>query len=163
MTIGNEYLQNNLKMYLLHQNSIKYDEEHKGEYISLELVDYFVISYIDIYGEERTNYYRENHHTTKEEYEKLVKKVNPHIRITGQYITARKPITYRCQKCGFDGEILIDDKLEWYCPNCGNRDHDTLNVARRTCGYIGSNFWNKGRTQEIKERVLHVDNKDCDE
>ena len=65
-----------------------------------------------------------------------------------------------CQKCGFDGEILIDDDLEWYCPNCGNRDHDTLNVARRTCGYIGSNFWNKGRTQEIKERVLHVDNKD---
>ena len=68
-----------------------------------------------------------------------------------------------CQKCGFDGEILIDDNLEWYCPNCGNRDHNTLNVARRTCGYIGSNFWNKGRTQEIKERVLHIDNKDdCD-
>ena len=65
-----------------------------------------------------------------------------------------------CQKCGFDGEIQIDDDLEWYCPNCGNRDHATLNVARRTCGYIGSNFWNKGRTQEIKERVLHVDNKD---
>ena len=65
-----------------------------------------------------------------------------------------------CQKCGYDGEILIDDNLEWYCPNCGNRDHNTLNVARRTCGYIGSNFWNKGRTQEIKERVLHVDNKD---
>ena len=65
-----------------------------------------------------------------------------------------------CQKCGYDGEILIDDNLEWYCPNCGNRDHDTLNVARRTCGYIGSNFWNKGRTQEIKERVLHIDNKD---
>ena len=64
-----------------------------------------------------------------------------------------------CQKCGYDGEILIDDKLEWYCPNCGNRDHNTLNVARRTCGYIGSNFWNKGRTQEIKERVLHIDNK----
>ena len=51
---------------------------------------------------------------------------------------------------------LIDDELEWYCPNCGNRNHDTLNVARRTCGYIGSNFWNKGRTQEIKERVLHL-------
>ena len=69
-----------------------------------------------------------------------------------------------CQKCGFNGEILIDENLEWYCPSCGNRDHDTLNVARRTCGYIGSNFWNKGRTQEIKERVLHIDNKDdCDE
>ncbi len=65
-----------------------------------------------------------------------------------------------CQECGFDGEILIDDDMEWYCPNCGNRNHDTLNVARRTCGYIGSNFWNKGRTQEIKERVLHLDNKD---
>ena len=66
-----------------------------------------------------------------------------------------------CQKCGFDGEILIDEDLEWYCPNCGNRDHKTLNVARRTCGYIGTNFWNKGRTQEIKERVLHIDNKDA--
>ena len=64
-----------------------------------------------------------------------------------------------CQECGYTGEILIDDNLEWYCPNCGNRDHNTLNVARRTCGYIGTNFWNKGRTQEIKERVLHVDNK----
>ena len=64
-----------------------------------------------------------------------------------------------CQKCGYTGEILIDDDLEWYCPNCGNRDHATLNVARRTCGYIGTNFWNKGRTQEIKERVLHIDNK----
>ena len=64
-----------------------------------------------------------------------------------------------CQKCGYTGEILIDDNLEWYCPNCGNRDHNTLNVARRTCGYIGTNFWNKGRTQEIKERVLHIDNK----
>ena len=64
-----------------------------------------------------------------------------------------------CQNCGYDGEILLDEDLEWYCPNCGNRDHTTLNVTRRTCGYIGNNFWNKGRTQEIKERVLHVDNK----
>ncbi len=63
-----------------------------------------------------------------------------------------------CKACGYTGEILIDDNLEWYCPNCGNRDHDKLNVARRTCGYIGSNFWNKGRTQEIKERVIHLDN-----
>ena len=67
-----------------------------------------------------------------------------------------------CQKCGYTGEILIDDDLEWYCPNCGNRDHNTLNVARRTCGYIGTNFWNKGRTEEIKERVLHIDNKVAD-
>ena len=66
-----------------------------------------------------------------------------------------------CQKCGYTGEILVDDNLEWYCPNCGNRDHNLLNVARRTCGYIGTNFWNKGRTQEIKERVLHIDNKAC--
>ncbi len=65
-----------------------------------------------------------------------------------------------CQACGFDGEMKIDDKFDWYCPNCGNRDHDKLNVARRTCGYIGTNFWNKGRTQEIKERVIHLDNKD---
>ena len=67
-----------------------------------------------------------------------------------------------CQECGYEGEILLDDDLEWYCPNCGNRDHDKLNVARRTCGYIGTNFWNKGRTQEIKERAIHIDNKDAD-
>ena len=66
-----------------------------------------------------------------------------------------------CQACGYNGEILLDEKLEWYCPNCGNRDHDKLNVARRTCGYIGTNFWNKGRTQEIKERVVHLDNKEA--
>jgi len=65
-----------------------------------------------------------------------------------------------CQVCGFDGEMQIDEQYEWYCPNCGNRDHDKMNVARRTCGYIGTNFWNKGRTQEIKERVIHLDNKD---
>ena len=64
-----------------------------------------------------------------------------------------------CQVCGFDGEIQIveeDNKLVWECPNCGNRDQSKLNVARRTCGYIGSQFWNQGRTQEIKERVLHL-------
>ena len=68
-----------------------------------------------------------------------------------------------CQKCGYDGEMKIDDNMDWYCPNCGNDDHSTLNVARRTCGYIGTNFWNKGRTQEIKERVIHLDNKDLEE
>ena len=67
-----------------------------------------------------------------------------------------------CQNCGYSGEILLDDDLEWYCPECGCRDHNKLNVARRTCGYIGTNFWNKGRTQEIKERVIHIDNKDAD-
>ena len=64
-----------------------------------------------------------------------------------------------CQKCGFDGEIRIvkdDGKLVWECPNCGNRDQDTMNVARRTCGYIGTQYWNQGRTQEIQERVLHI-------
>ena len=67
-----------------------------------------------------------------------------------------------CQVCGYEGEILLDEDLEWYCPECGNRDHDKLNVARRTCGYIGTNFWNKGRTAEIKDRVIHIDNKDAD-
>ena len=64
-----------------------------------------------------------------------------------------------CQACGFDGEIRIvedDGKLVWECPNCGNRDQDTMNVARRTCGYIGTQYWNQGRTAEIKERVLHL-------
>ena len=64
-----------------------------------------------------------------------------------------------CQKCGFSGEIqtVIDEdkKIVWECPQCGNRDENTLNVARRTCGYIGTQFWNQGRTQEIRERVLH--------
>lgn len=64
-----------------------------------------------------------------------------------------------CQVCGYDGEIQIveeDGKLVWECPKCGNRDQSKLNVARRTCGYIGSQFWNQGRTQEIKDRVLHL-------
>ena len=61
-----------------------------------------------------------------------------------------------CQVCGYDGEIKIDENMNWYCPNCGNRDQHKLNVARRTCGYIGSHFWNYGRTQEIKERVVHL-------
>ena len=64
-----------------------------------------------------------------------------------------------CQVCGFDGEIQIveeDGKLLWECPNCHNRDQDKMNVARRTCGYIGTQFWNQGRTQEIQERVLHL-------
>lgn len=61
-----------------------------------------------------------------------------------------------CQECSYDGEIKIDEHMEWYCPNCGNRDQHKLNVARRTCGYIGSKFWNFGRTQEIKDRVIHL-------
>ena len=66
-----------------------------------------------------------------------------------------------CQRCGFDGEIeIVDDengKLVWRCPKCGNIDQSTMNVARRTCGYIGSQFWNQGRTQEIRDRVMHLD------
>lgn len=65
-----------------------------------------------------------------------------------------------CQCCGYDGEIEIvkDDKGEliWKCPNCGNTDQNKMNVARRTCGYIGTQFWNQGRTEEIKDRVLHL-------
>ena len=65
-----------------------------------------------------------------------------------------------CQVCGYDGEIEIqedpDGKLVWTCPQCGNRDQSKMNVARRTCGYIGTQFWNQGRTQEIRDRVLHL-------
>ena len=65
-----------------------------------------------------------------------------------------------CQVCGYDGEIKIVDennKLIWECPNCGNRDQNKMNVARRTCGYIGVNFWNSGRTEEIFQRFVHLD------
>lgn len=61
-----------------------------------------------------------------------------------------------CYECGFSGEMKIDKELNWYCPNCGNDDRDKMQVLRRTCGYLGDNFWNKGKTQEISERVLHL-------
>ena len=61
-----------------------------------------------------------------------------------------------CQKCGFNGEITINDKMEWECPQCHNKDQATMNVTRRTCGYLGENFWNVGKTKEIKSRVLHL-------
>ena len=61
-----------------------------------------------------------------------------------------------CQDCGFDGEIIINDNMEWECPQCHNKDHSKLNVTRRTCGYLGENFWNAGKTKEIKSRVLHL-------
>jgi anaerobic ribonucleoside-triphosphate reductase len=61
-----------------------------------------------------------------------------------------------CHICGYDGEILINDNNEWECPQCGNKDHDKMNVTRRTCGYLGENFWNIGKTKEIKSRVLHL-------
>ena len=61
-----------------------------------------------------------------------------------------------CHVCGFDGEIIVNDDLEWECPNCGNKDKNKMNVTRRTCGYLGENFWNEGKTKEIKSRVLHL-------
>ena len=65
-----------------------------------------------------------------------------------------------CECCGYSGEIrIVEDesgKLVWECPNCGNRDQNMMSVARRTCGYIGTQFWNQGRTQEIRDRVLHL-------
>ena len=61
-----------------------------------------------------------------------------------------------CHECGFDGEIIINEKKEWECPNCGNKNHSKLSVTRRTCGYLGENFWNVGKTREIKARVLHM-------
>ena len=61
-----------------------------------------------------------------------------------------------CHICGFDGEIIINDNGEWECPNCGNKDHSKMTVVRRTCGYLGENFWNAGKTKEIKQRVMHL-------
>ena len=61
-----------------------------------------------------------------------------------------------CHVCGYDGEIMIDENLDWYCPNCSNKDKSKMNVVRRTCGYLGENFWNKGRTEEIKNRYVHL-------
>lgn len=75
-----------------------------------------------------------------------------------QYAEFNTKLDY-CMACNYEGEMLIDDNLEWYCPNCGNRDKDLMNVCRRTCGYLGENFWNEGRTEEIKDRVMHLDNK----
>lgn len=83
-----------------------------------------------------------------------------HIYETIMYAEINSKSDY-CMQCGYDGEIQIVEeksgKLVWECPNCGNRDQDKMSVARRTCGYIGTQFWNQGRTQEIKDRVLHVD------
>lgn len=61
-----------------------------------------------------------------------------------------------CHECGFEGEIGINANLEWECPNCGNKEQTKMNVIRRTCGYLGDNYWNKGKTKEIKNRVLHL-------
>lgn len=72
-----------------------------------------------------------------------------------QYAEFNTKLDY-CQVCGYEGEILCGDDLRWYCPNCGNRDTDRMNIVRRTCGYLGENLWNEGRTDEIRNRVLHI-------
>ena len=71
-------------------------------------------------------------------------------------VTDKGYYTNSYQDCGFDGEIMINDNMEWECPQCHNKDHSKLNVTRRTCGYLGENFWNAGKTKEIKSRVLHL-------
>ena len=83
--------------------------------------------------------------------EQLVKYIYDNI----QYAEFNTKSDY-CQKCDFDGEIIINDDNEWECPNCHNKDHDTMNVVRRTCGYLGENYWNEGKTKEIKNRVTHL-------
>ncbi|MBQ7863665.1 MAG: anaerobic ribonucleoside-triphosphate reductase [Lachnospiraceae bacterium] len=83
--------------------------------------------------------------------EELVKYIYDHI----QYAEFNTKSDY-CHECGYDGEIKINDQLEWECPQCGNKDHAKMNVTRRTCGYLGENFWNVGKTKEINSRVLHI-------
>lgn len=83
--------------------------------------------------------------------EELVKFIYDNI----QYAEFNTKSDY-CQVCGYDGEIIINDKLEWECPQCHNKDHNKMNVTRRTCGYLGENFWNVGKTKEISARVLHI-------
>ena len=84
--------------------------------------------------------------------EKVVKFIYDNI----QYAEFNTKSDY-CMECGYDGEIIINDDNEWECPQCGNKNHSTLSVTRRTCGYLGSNFWNAGKTKEIKARVMHFD------
>lgn len=83
--------------------------------------------------------------------EELVKYIYDNI----QYAEFNTKSDY-CHECGFDGEIIVNDDLKWECPNCGNHDHARMNVTRRTCGYLGENFWNVGKTKEIGSRVLHI-------
>ncbi len=83
--------------------------------------------------------------------EELVKYIYDNI----QYAEFNTKSDY-CQVCGYDGEIIINDDMEWECPQCHNKDHNKMNVTRRTCGYLGENFWNVGKTKEIKSRVLHI-------
>ena len=88
--------------------------------------------------------------------EELVKYIYENV----QYAEFNTKSDY-CHVCGFDGEIIINDDNEWECPNCGNKDKNRMNVTRRTCGYLGEHWWNEGKTKEIKERFVHLDNM-CD-
>lgn len=99
------------------------------------------ISYIEI----------PNMRNNLEALEEIVKYIYDNI----QYAEFNTKSDY-CHVCGFDGEIRINDQLQWECPQCGNRDHAKMNVTRRTCGYLGENFWNVGKTKEISARVLHI-------
>ena len=83
--------------------------------------------------------------------ETMVRYIYGHI----QYAEFNTKSDY-CHVCGYDGEILINGDMEWECPQCHNKDHRRMNVTRRTCGYLGENFWNDGKTREIKSRVLHL-------
>lgn len=84
-----------------------------------------------------------------------------HIYENIRYAEINSKIDY-CHVCGSHNEMKVDEDMQWYCPTCGNRDKKKMNVCRRTCGYLGDNFWSKGRTQEINERYMHIDNKDLD-
>lgn len=90
--------------------------------------------------------------------EEAVIQVMQYIYENIQYAEMNGKFDY-CHVCGYTDEMKIDENNEWYCPNCGNRNQEKMNVARRTCGYIGDNFWNVGRTKEIKDRIIHLSNK----
>lgn len=115
----------------------KFDLESKFQVISSG----GAISYVEI----------PNMRNNLEALEEIVKYIYDNI----QYAEFNTKSDY-CHICGFDGEIIINDKLEWECPQCGNKDHSKMNVTRRTCGYLGENFWNVGKTKEINSRVLHL-------
>ena len=115
----------------------KFDIESEFQNISLG----GAISYVEI----------PNVQNNPEALETLVKYIYDNI----QYGEFNTKSDY-CQECGFDGEIIINDDMEWECPQCHNKNRNKLNVTRRTCGYLGENFWNTGKTSEIKSRVLHL-------